>query len=152
MQPVAELVPLRLQVALVLLVRGDLDRNVLDDAQAEPLDACCLARVVREDADRRQAEVVQDLVPDPPLPCVGWKAELEIRLDGVEPAFLELVGLQLVEQADAAALLRHVEEDAAFLVRDPAQGEVELLAAVAPQRVEDVAGQTLRMVAYEHVL
>src|SRR6266540_4099606 len=152
MQPVAELLPLRCEVALVLLVWRDLDRNVLDDAEAEALDPRRLAGVVREDPDRRQAEVVQDLVSDPPLACIGGKAELEIRLDGVEAAFLELVGLQLVEQADAAAFLRHVEKDAALLVSDPAEGKVELLAAVTAQRVEDVACQTFGVDSHEHVL
>ena len=51
-----------------------------------------------------------------------------------------------------AALLRHVEEHAALLGGDAAQREVELLAAVAAKRVEDVAGQALRVHAHEDVL
>src|SRR5207253_10514384 len=105
------------------------------------------------DSDRREAEVGEDLVADPPLARVRRKAELEIRLDGVQPfVLLEFVCPQLVEQADAAALLRHVEEDSSFFGGDPPQREVELLAAVAAQRVEDVAGKTFGVDAYEHVL
>ena len=100
----------------------------------------------------RQAEVGEDLVADPPLARIGREAELEVRLDRVEPLLLQLVRLQLVQQADAAALLRHVEEDAALLGGDPPQREVELLAAVAAQRVEDVARQTFGVHAHEHVL
>ena len=54
-----------------------------------------LLRVVREDADRRQAEVGEDLVADPVLARVGREAELEVRLDGVEPVLLQLVGASL---------------------------------------------------------
>ena len=94
----------------------------------------------------------EDLVADPPLARVGRKAELEVRLDGVEPLLLQLVRLELVEQADAASLLRHVEEHAAVLGGDAAEREVELLAAVAAQRVEDVAGEAFGVDADEHVL
>src|SRR5206468_8256630 len=46
----------------------------------------------------------------------------------------------------------HVEQDAALLVGEPRQRLLELLAAVAAQRVEDVPGQALGMDADEHVL
>jgi hypothetical protein len=49
-------------------------------------------------------------------------------------------------------LLRHVEEDAARLGGDPFEGQLELLAAVAAERMEDVARQALRMDADEDVL
>ena len=98
-----------------------------------------------------QPEVDQDLRADAVVAQVGGQAELEVRVDGVEAVLLELVGAQLVEQADAATLLREVEEHAAALVLDPLQRVVELLAAVAAQRVEDVAGQALRVHADQHV-
>ena len=80
------------------------------------------------------------------------KPRREVRLDGVEPLLLQLVGLQLAEEADPAALLREVEDHALALRLDPAQRELELLAAVTAERVEDVAGQALGMDADEHVL
>ena len=51
-----------------------------------------------------------------------------------------------------AALLRHVEEHAALLGGDARERLLELLAAVAAERVEDVAGQALGVDADEHVL
>src|SRR6185369_2090702 len=77
--------------------------------------------------------------------------ELQVRLDRVEPGLLELVGTKLVEQADAAALLRHVEEHAAILASDLEQGLVELFPAVAAKGVEDVSGQALRVNAHQDV-
>ena len=90
---VSELIPLGGQIPAVLVVRDDLDRHLLDDGEPEPVDAGELLRVVREDADRRQPEVGEDLVPDPVVARVGGEAELEVRLDGVEPLRLQLVGL-----------------------------------------------------------
>src|SRR6185436_20758908 len=78
--------------------------------------------------------------------------ELKVGLDGVEPCLLQLVGLQLVEEADASPFLRHVEEDTARLGRDALERELELVAAIAAERVEDVAGQALGVNADEHVL
>ena len=69
----------------VLGVGLDLDRLLRDDGEPEARDAGDLLRVVREHADRGQAEVGEDLRADPVLPRVGREAELEVRLDGVEP-------------------------------------------------------------------
>src|SRR5581483_3405705 len=139
-EPVPELIPLRGQIAHVLLVRSDLDRHLLDHGEAEAVDAGELLRVVREDADRRQAEVGEDLVADPVVARIGGKAEAQVRVDRVEALLLQLVRRELVEQPDAAALLADVEEHAAALALDLRERLLELLAAVAAQRVEHVAG------------
>src|SRR3954468_10184538 len=99
-QAMAELRTLRAQVPLVLGVRRNFERQLLGDGQAEALDAGHLARIVREDADRAQPEVGEDLVADSPLARVWREAELEVRFDRVEPFLLELVRLQLVQKAD----------------------------------------------------
>src|SRR5438132_5838377 len=65
MKLVAELVTFRGEVARVLLRRRRLDRHLLDHLEPEPLDTGDLLRVVREDADRGQAELGEDLVADP---------------------------------------------------------------------------------------
>ena len=100
----------------------------------------------------RQPEVDEDLGADAVVAQVGGQAELEVGVDGVEALLLELVGAQLVEQADAAALLGEVEQHALALALDHRQRRLELLAAVAAQRVEDVAGEALGVDADEHVL
>ena len=85
-EAMAELRFLRLQVAPVFGVGRNLDRDLLDDRQPEALEADDLLRVVRQNADGREAEVGQDLVPDPVVARVGGEAELEVRLDRVEAA------------------------------------------------------------------
>ena len=99
-----------------------------------------------------EPEVDEDLRADAVVAQVGRQPELEVGVDGVEPAVLQLVGAQLVEQPDPAALLGEVEQHAAALALDLRQRRLELLAAVAAQRVEDVAGQALGVHAHEHVV
>src|SRR6266567_4902227 len=152
MKLVAELVTFRGEVARVLLRRRRLDRHLLDHLETEPLDTGDLLRIVRKDADRRQAELREDLVADPVVAHVRLKPELEVRFHRVEAVLLELVGAQLVEKTDAAAFLGHVEQHAALLAGDLLERLLELLAAVAAQRMEDVAGQALGMHTHEDVL
>ena len=96
------------------------------------------------------AEVLQDLRADPVLPQVGRKAQLDVGLDRVEALLLKLVGLELVDQADAAALLAHIEQYAAALLLDLLHCSGKLLAAVAAARAEHVAGQALGVHPAEH--
>ena len=151
-QRVAHLVALGAQVGLVVGVGGRLDRHLLGDREPVALEADDLFRVVGEDADAGQAEVAEDLGADPVVAQVGGQAELEVGLDRVGPLLLQLVGAQLVQQADPAPLLGEVEEDAAALALDHRERRFQLLAAVAAHAVEDVAGEALAVDADEHVL
>ena len=65
---------------------------------------------------------------------------------------LQRVGLELVAQADAAALVAaDVDDDARALGGDQLERALELLAAVAAAAAEDVAGEALGVDAHEHV-
>src|SRR5439155_13528567 len=150
-QTMTELLTLRLQVEAVLQIRRYLDRHLLDAGQPVGLGPFHLARIVREQSDGGQAKIGQDLVADAVVTGVGGEAECEVGLDRVHPLLLELVGPQLVQQADASTLLRHVEQHSLLLGPDQRQRLFELLAAVAAKRVEDVAGEAFGMDADEHV-
>ncbi len=96
-------------------------------------------------------EVDEDLRADAEVAQVGGQAEALVGLDGVQAVLLQPVGAQLVQQADAAALLGQVEQHALALALDHRQRRSQLPAAVAALRVEDVAGEALRVHAHEHV-
>ena len=74
---------------------------------------------------------------------VAVEAEVEVGLEGVEAVVLQLVGPDLLGDADAAAFLAHVEDQAEVIGGDAVEGELELVAAVAAQRAEHVAGEAL---------
>ena len=92
--------------------RMDLERDALDDLEPVAADRDVLGRVVGHQAHLAHAEVAQDLAADAVVADVGREAELLVGRDGVVALVLQLVGLQLVDEADAAPLLEQVEEDA----------------------------------------
>ena len=66
---------------------------------------------------------------------------------------LELVGPDLVADADAAALVAaEVDDHAGALVGDHLHGRVELHAAVAAHRAEHVAGEALAVHPHQDVV
>ncbi len=79
------------------------------------------------------------------MPLVGLEAQSLIGVDGVEALVLEAIGSQLVDQADAAALLRQIEQHAAARFFDGVDGAAQLLAAIAFERAQEVAGEARRM-------
>ena len=151
MERVAHALGLRAQVVGVLGIGHVLDGDLGGHRQPVPLQAADLLRVVGEDLDRGQPEVDEDLRADAVVPQVGGQPEAQVGIHGVEAVLLEAVGAQLVEQPDAASLLGEVQQDALAALLDDRERRFELLPAVAAQRVEHVAGETLRMHTHEHV-
>src|SRR6185369_4147113 len=145
-----ELLLLRAEVFDVRRVRRDFYGHAFDDRKAVAFETDDLTRIVRQEADFLHAEIAKDLGADTVVPEILFKAQLEIRFDGVATLVLQRVGLDLVGKADAAALLVHVDEHAFALLIDHAQRVADLIAAVAARRAEDVAGEALRVHAHEH--
>ena len=63
--------------------------------------------------------------------------------EGVEPLLLQAVRADLVPEPDPAPLLPEVEQHAAIGAPEPLEGHLELVAAVALERAEDLAGEAL---------
>src|SRR3954468_11314817 len=151
-QLVPELFLLRPEVTGGRDRRRNLERQPFRDRQAVAFETDELPRVVREQPHAADAQILEDLHADPVVALVGLEPEALVGLDGVEALVLQLVGADLVGQADAAPLLVEVEEHAAAFGGDPCHRGVELRAAVAPRRVEDVPGQAPRVHAHHDVL
>jgi hypothetical protein len=140
---VAHLFAFGLEVALVGGLAGDLGGDALDDLDAGELEGFDFFGVVGDEADGGDAHLLEDLGGKLEVAAVGLVAELEVGFDGVEAFVLKLVGAEFGHEADAAALLLLVEHDAGSGFGDGGHGELELLAAVAAEGVEDVAGEAL---------
>src|SRR5690348_912394 len=104
-EQVPELVALRAQVAGVLGVLRLDDGYALLDAQPVALEADHLARIVGDRSDGLQPEVEQDLRADAVVAQVGGEAELLVGLHRVRSTILQLVRLELVEEADPPPFL-----------------------------------------------
>ena len=83
---------------------------------------------------------------------VGVEAELFVGLEGVEALVLQGVGAQLVDQSDAAAFLGEIKDDAGAHRANMAHRAAQLIAAIAPQAADQIAGETLRMQPHHHRL
>ncbi len=75
-------------------------------------------------------EIGQDLGADAVVAEVGREAERLVGLDGVLALILQLVGADLVVQADPPPFLLEVHDDAALLGLDHGQRLLQLRAAV----------------------
>src|SRR5918993_1816052 len=105
LEQVAHALALGAQVGDVLGVGRGEQRNAFGDLEAEALEAAVLRWVVCHQPHGGDAQVDEDLRPDAVLAAVDREAEGEVGVDGVVALVLQLVGPQLVAEADAAALV-----------------------------------------------
>ena len=115
---VAGTVRLGLQVEAIVLVGGDDVGDAVAYRDAVAHELLDLAGIVGEQADRAHGEARDHVRRDGVVALVVTEAERQVGIDGVEPAVLERVGPDLVQEADAASLLPQVEQHAAGFLGD----------------------------------
>lgn len=145
MKIVPHLFLLGTQVSFVDFVGLDDDGDGVHDFDAVGGEAHSLGGIVCDQTDMRGIEIAQDLRSDAVVALVSFETEFEIGFHGVAAEFLQMIGAQLVHQTDTTALLAHVEDQAFALFVHHLHGAVQLLAAVAFGRAEDVARGTGRV-------
>src|SRR5207244_8181809 len=100
---------------------------------------------VGQQADSAETELAEHFRCRQVNPLIGVKAQLLVGVERVETSILQPVGSQLVDEADAAPFLREVEQQPATCSRDRCDPAAQLVAAIAAQAGEQVAGKALRM-------
>ncbi len=104
--------------------------------------------ISRTDVD---AEIGEDRRGDVVLPSVDRQPLHRVRIDGVEPGVLQLVGLDLVREADPPTFVTpEVHDHAALGLGDTGECMFQLVAAVALPRAQHVAGEALAVQPGEH--
>ncbi len=73
-----------------------------------------------------------------------------VSFDRIVAFILQRIGANFIQQADIAAFLTMIEQNAAPLFRNGVQRRFQLEAAVAAQAEQRVAGQTFGMYARQH--
>ena len=126
------------------------DRDTSGDFEAVAGQANHLARIVGEQPDFAHTEVRKDLRTDAVFAKVHREAEPAVGFDRVEPLLLQLVGMDFRRQADATALLPHVNEHAGTVHGDLPHRLVQLRSAIAPARSENVSRQAFAVHAHQH--
>lgn len=141
----AELIAFGREIARGMGIGRDLRAKAFDDIDPRRKDSRDLDRVVRHQAHGGDSQKTQNLDRQAIAAPVYRVAELEVGFYCVEAVVLERVGSQLVHESYAAALLVLIDENARPFMGDAAESKVELIVAVAAQRVKDVACCALRM-------
>src|SRR5439155_3576369 len=131
-QYMAQLLPLRLQIELVELVRWHHNRYSLSHLDPVKLQILQLIRIIRQELDRFHVKRHQHVCCDVVVSFVRPEAQLLVRLNSVETCILQLVGLDLVDETDSPAFLPQIENYPPLHLADSREGFLKLLSTVAP--------------------
>ncbi len=126
-------------------MRRDDARNALRHPDSGVLERGDLLGIVRQQAHALDLEIAQNLGGHAIVAQVGLETQAFVGFHRVGAAVLQFVGPQFVQQADAAPLLVLVNQQPAAFFGDQVQRQLQLRPAIAPQTVEHVAGQALRV-------
>src|SRR5437879_3170220 len=98
-----------------------------------------LVRVVGQKLDRFHMERHKHVSGDIVVSFVGLEAQLLVRFNSVETRILQLVGFDLVDEADSPAFLPQIEDYPSFHLAYSQEGLLKLLAAIAAERADSIA-------------
>ena len=143
---------LGLQIAFVVRVGRHVQRQALDHRDAQALQGQHFGRVVGQQAHALHAQLLEHAGRHGVVAGIVGQAQQAVGLDRVGPRLLQRVGANLVDQADAPALLAQVQQHAAPGLGDGLQAGLKLSPAVTLQAVERVAGQALAVQTGEYRL
>ena len=149
---VAHFFLLRLEIAGGAGLWRDLGGDALGDGDADGFECFDFFGVVGDEANGGEAEHLENRGRKLVFAAVSAVAKFEVGFDRIEALILQFVGLKFGHETDAAAFLIFVEQDSGACIGDCRKGKFELLAAIASERVEDVASEALRVDAYDRWL
>ena len=138
-----ELVFFRSQVGAGMLAGSWAAGNPLGNVNARSLELSHFVGIVREQADIAQAERLQGFGSKGVVARVIRKSQTTIRFNGIESRILQLVGLELIDEANSAPFLRQVEQHSRRRGCNFPQRKLELRAAVATLGREYVSREAL---------
>ena len=119
--------------------------HAFDDLDAGFFELADFFGIVRKQADFLCAEFFEDFRWKFVFAGVRGKTESFVGFDRVHALILQLIGAQLVHQADAAAFLRKIKQHTARRFRNFFERKFKLRAAIAAKGIEHVAREALRM-------
>jgi hypothetical protein len=112
----------------------------IDPVLRESLD---LAFIIRQQTDRPDPQIAQNLCRNPVIASVFPKTELKVRLDRIPPLVLQSIRSNLVRQSNSTALLMKVDDNTLASFVNPMHCRFELLAAITTPRTQDIPSKTL---------
>src|SRR6202046_2936860 len=119
-----------------MMARARPTGNSLNHADSSALKLLDFVRIIRKQPNLSNAESLQRRRREVVIARIIRETELALRFDRVEPFVLQLVRLYLVDEPNAAALLRKVQDHSRRRFGDRAKRKFELGAAIAALRRE----------------
>ena len=105
MQSVSHAVLLGVKIALVIFVRTDLNRDVLNDFESVAFESDALHWVVCEQTNLTNTEFAQNLSTNSIVTFVRVKAKMYVCIHSVKSFFLEFISSNLVHKTYASTFL-----------------------------------------------
>ena len=130
--------PLGFEILGVVRICFTPDRHLLDHLDAVAFQADHFLRIVREETKLAHAEIEQDLRADAVIAQVAGETEFGVCFHGIEAFLLQLVGVNFRGQADARGLPAACKRARRCLRFDLTERRVQLVAAIAAARTEDI--------------
>ena len=131
-----------MHVELIVAVGSHLKWHVFNHFKTIALKSHTLYRVIGHQAHLGYSQYAQDVSAHAVVTFIGFKAQVDVGINGVIAVLLQLIGFDFVHQADASTFLIHIHEDAFAFFLYHLHGKVQLFAALATHRAEDVASGT----------
>ena len=119
------------------------DRKLFDDIEAVSFEPDHLFRIVREETDVADTEIDQNLCTGAIFTKVDRKSQLFVGFDRVETLFLKFVSANFGGQSDSSSFLAHIDKHAGTDIVNVLQRSVQLIAAIASARTENIPSQAL---------
>lgn len=132
-------------VAVVISIDRRLESHPADDLNSGFGQTIELGRVVGKQDDACAFEHLEHARGNAIVAFIVIEAKRGVCVNGIESAILQPIGTHLVGKADAAALLRQIENNAAAEVLEARHCEPKLVAAVTAPRAKYITRQARRM-------
>lgn len=132
-----------------VLAGHDLARDAFNDLYSGAFEGMNFVGIVGKQAHTLDAKPFENLAGKREVTVIGFETKTLVGLDGVQAGILQLICLEFGHQPDAAAFLLFVNQDARAFLSDHREGQLKLLPAVAAERMENVAGQALRVNSHQ---
>src|SRR5436189_6401928 len=132
LEQVPELRLFCLEIFFVVRIGFGPNRHLLDHLQTVALQADNFLWIIGEEPELSHAQIEKNLCPEAVIAQVSCVPEFRVGLYRVESFLLQLVSVDFCRQADTAALLAHVNQNALTFLLDLPHCRVQLISAIAP--------------------
>ena len=139
---------------IMAVIRSGRDDNgfATCDFQSIAVQSHEFLRVVGAQPNGFDAEIQENFRTQAVFAKVWREAQAGVGVHGIQSAFLQMVGMKFVGQADSTSFLTHIDKHATLGGGDAFQRSGQLLATVASMGMKDIASEAFAVDAAQNLL